>query len=101
MAKFKAIVRYQRPDGYYGVYIRVAHNKKTRYIKTDKVVNSKGIDKTNAVTDPFVLKYCANKIAKFVEMLNQQNVENWDVNEVIDFLLKGTSDVCFSDYARE
>ena len=58
MAKFKAIVRYQRPDGYYGVYIRVAHNKKTRYIKTDKVVNSKGIDKTNAVTDPFVLKYC-------------------------------------------
>ena len=27
MAKFKAIVRYQRPDGYYGVYIRVAHNK--------------------------------------------------------------------------
>ena len=63
MAKFKAIVRYQRPDGYYTVYIRVAHNKRTQYIKTDKVVNSKGIDKNNYVCDPFVMKYCANKIA--------------------------------------
>ena len=27
MEKFKAKVRYQRPDGFYAVYIRVAHNK--------------------------------------------------------------------------
>jgi len=53
MAIFKAIVRYPRPDGFYTVFIRVAHNTKTRYIKTDKIVNSKGFDKNNAVTDPF------------------------------------------------
>ena len=64
MAKFKAMVRYQRPDGYYQVYIRVSQGKKVQYIKTDKVVNQKGIDKTKAVCDPFVLKYCANRIAQ-------------------------------------
>ena len=101
MAKFKAIVRYQRPDGYYTVYIRVAHNKRTQYIKTDKVVNSKGIDKNNYVCDPFVMKYCANKIALYTELLNKQDVKDWDVNEVISYLIKGTSDLCFSDYARE
>ena len=51
MAKFKAMVRYQRPDGYYTVYIRVSHNKKVQYIKTDKMVNQKGIDKNNAVSE--------------------------------------------------
>ena len=101
MAKFKAIVRYQRPDGYYTVYIRVAHNKRTQYIKTDKVVNSKGIDKNNYVCDPFVMKYCANKIALYTELLNKQDVKDWDVNEVISYLIEGTSDLCFSDYARE
>ena len=101
MAKFKAMVRYQRPDGYYTVYIRVSHNKKTQYIKTDKVVNQKGVDKNHSVSDPFVLKYCANKIAQYTEMLNLQDVKNWDVNEIISYLMKGTTDVCFSDYARE
>ena len=101
MAKFKAMVRYQRPDGYYAVYIRVSHNKKTQYIKTDKVVNQKGVDKNKSVSDPFVLKYCANKIAHYTEMLNLQDVKNWDVNDVISYLMKGTTDVCFSDYARE
>ena len=94
-------MRYQRPDGYYTVYIRVAHNKRTQYIKTDKVVNSKGIDKNNYVCDPFVMKYCANKIALYTELLNKQDVKDWDVNEVISYLIKGTSDLCFSDYARE
>ena len=101
MAKFKAMVRYQRPDGYYTVYIRVSHNKKTQYIKTDKVVNKKGVDKNNSVSDPFVLKYCANKIAQYTEMLNMQDIRAWSVDDVINFLKSGTSEICFSDYARK
>ena len=101
MAKFKAIVRYQRPDGYYTVYIRVIHNRKIQYIKTDKVVNQKGIDKNNYVCDPFVMKYCADKIALYTELLNKQDVKDWDVNEIVSYLIKGSSDLCFSDYARE
>ena len=101
MAKFKAMVRYQRPDGYYTVYIRVSHNKKTQYIKTDKVVNKKGVDKNNSVSDPFVLKYCANKIAHYTDMLNMQDITAWSVDDVINFLKSGTSEICFSDYARE
>lgn len=34
-------------------------------------------------------------------LLNKQDVKDWDVNEVISYLIKGTSDLCFSDYARE
>ena len=94
MAKFKAIVRYQRPDGYYTVYIRVIHNRKIQYIKTDKVVNQKGIDKNNYVCDPFVMKYCADKIALYTELLNKQDVKDWDVNEIVSYLIKGSSDLC-------
>ena len=101
MAKFKAMVRYQRPDGYYTVYIRVSHNKKVQYIKTDKMVNQKGIDKNNAVSDPYVLKYCANKIALYTDLLNKQDVQNWDVKDIVTYLLNGSTDICFSDYARQ
>ena len=94
-------MRYQRPDGYYTVYIRVIHNRKIQYIKTDKVVNQKGIDKNNYVCDPFVMKYCADKIALYTELLNKQDVKDWDVNEIVSYLIKGSSDLCFSDYARE
>lgn len=38
MATFKAVVRTPRKDGFYQVYIRVVHNTKPGYIKTDKVV---------------------------------------------------------------
>ena len=38
MATFKAMVRTPRKDGFYQVYIRVVHNTKPGYIKTDKVL---------------------------------------------------------------
>lgn len=101
MATFKAMVRYQRPDGFYTVYIRVTHNSRIQYIKTDKIVNQKGIDKNKTVTDPFVLKYCATKIAQYTEMINKQNIKSWDVKDVVSYVVNGSADICFSDYARE
>ena len=70
MAVFKAVVRFKRPDGFYPVYIRVTHQRKAQYIKTDKMVDQKGVDKSNGIKDPYVMKYCANKISRFVEILN-------------------------------
>jgi integrase len=53
------------------------------------------------VKDPFVLKYCANKITDFYERLNKVDTNNWSVKDVVQYLDHGTADVCFSDYARQ
>ena len=50
MAVFKAVVRFKRPDGFYPVYIRVTHQRKAQYIKTDKMVDQKGVDKSNGIS---------------------------------------------------
>ena len=101
MAVFKAVVRFKRPDGFYPVYIRVTHQRKAQYIKTDKMVDQKGVDKSNGIKDPYVMKFCANKISRFVEILNKQDISSWTVDEVVNYLKSGTADICFSDYARE
>ena len=101
MATFKAIVKYQRSDGYFQVYIRVTHNAKVAYMKTDKIVDKKGINRDKSVKDPFVLQACGNKIAVFLDLLNKHDTTNWSVKDIVTFLEKGTSDICFSDYARK
>jgi len=101
MAVFKPVVRFKRPDGFYPVYIRVTHQRKAQYIKTDKIVDQKGVDKNNGIKDPFVLKFCANRISRYVDILNKQDTSYWSVDDVVNFLKKGTDEICFSDYARE
>lgn len=54
MTLFKATVRTPRKDGFYQVYIRVMQNRKPGYIKTDKVVTKKQLDREGNITDPFV-----------------------------------------------
>lgn len=101
MASFKPTIRYKRPDGYYSVYIRVTHNRKTSYIKTDKIVDAKGFTKSKDIKDPFVLQSMSILISKYVEMLNKTDISSWSVNEVIEYLKSGTQDISFSEYARK
>ena len=75
MATFKVIVQKQRNDGFWPVYIRITHNRGVKYIRTDKIVDSKGVDKKNReVKDPFVLQSCSARIAKFAELLNKVEI---------------------------
>lgn len=101
MATFKICVRKKRNDGFYPVYIRVTHNTKTGYIKTDKLVDHNGLDKGMNVTDPFVLKFCTAKMASYVERLNKVSYSLWQLPELIEYLRKEDEDVSFSDYARQ
>ena len=101
MATFKTCVQKQRKDGFYQVYIRVTHLKKSMYIKTDKFVNSKGLDATGNIKDTFVLKYCINKISDFVERLNKMDITNWTVHDIVSYLDTADEDICFSEYARK
>lgn len=102
MATFKITVRYERADGLYPVYIRVTHNRKSRFINTGKVTSKKYINsKTKEIKDPFVMQVCSAKISKFAELLNKTDIRKWDIEMVVNYLQKTTDDVCFSDFARE
>lgn len=100
MATFKTCVQKQRKDGFYPVYIRITHNRKSAYIKTDKQIDSKGLNKAGDVKDNFVLKYCLDKITDYTERLNKVDIGMWSVGDVVSFLQKVDEDICFSDYAR-
>lgn len=71
------------------------------YLKTDKMVDKKGLSRSMDVKDTSVLSYCANFINKYIDRLNQEDISEWTVKEVVNFLEKGDDDVCFSDYARK
>lgn len=54
MATFKVVVFDKRSDGFYSVFIRITQNRKKTHVKTDKVVNDKGVVKgTKEVKDSF------------------------------------------------
>ena len=57
MATFKPTVKHLRKDGLYQVYVRVVHNTKPGYIKTDKVVTPAKVTKKGDITDPYVTAY--------------------------------------------
>lgn len=101
MATIKAVVRKQRADGFWPVYIRVTHRRASSFFKTGKVVDRKGLDSKMEIKDPHVLEYCARVTASFYEQLNRVECENWSVTEVVEFLKGGHDDLCLSDYARK
>lgn len=100
MATLKAVVRTARADGFYLVYIRVTHKRASSFIKTDKMVTKKELTKSNEIKDPYVLQFCTARILEYNERLNKKNIEHWTVKEVVEFLVNGNDDICFSDYAR-
>ena len=100
MATFKVCVQKQRKDGFWPVYIRVIHHKKVAYIPTDKMVTDKGLSNHNEVEDPYVMRWCMDRIVCYMESLNKVDTEHWTVKEVVDFLKNGNTDVSFSEYAR-
>lgn len=100
MATFKICIRKGRTDGYYPVYIRVTHNRKTTYIKTDKMVDKKGLNKAGDIKDNYVLAYCSRIINEYTESLNKADTRYWDLQDVVTYLQNGDEDVCFSDFSR-
>lgn len=97
MATFKATVQKKRDDGMYLVYIRCTHNRKIVYIKTDMYISEKQIKKGD-IKDFDVIAKCALKIKEWNERLNREDIDNWNVKEVVDFITQGKEDISFSNY---
>jgi len=94
-------VQKQRRDGYWPVYIRVTQNRKRAYIKTSKMVNDKGLNSKKEVRDPYVVRSLSDTIAEYYNRLNRMNINNWDVKQIVEFILHSDEDVCFSDYCKK
>lgn len=101
MATFKICVQKQRSDGFYPVYIRATHRRQSAFMKTDKMVDKKGLSRSGEVKDTQVLSFCSDRINGFVDRLNREDIAEWTVKEIVAFLEKGDDDVCFSDFARK
>lgn len=95
------MVRKPRTDGFYSVYIRIVHNRKPGYIKTDKIVDSGHIASNGDLTDPVVNEYCSALIRQYTDRLNRMDAALWDVKEVVEYLLKADEEACFSEYATQ
>lgn len=100
MTTFKATVKKQRSDGFYTVYIRITHLRKSSYIKTNKIVDAAHVTKSGELKDPVVNEYCSMLIRQYNDRLNRVDASQWEIREVIEYLLKNDQGVCFSDYAR-
>lgn len=101
MTTMAICVQKQRKDGYWPVYIRVTHNRKIAFIKTSKMVNDNGLNSKKEVRDPYVVRSLSDTIAIYYDRLNRKNTDSWNVKQVVDFLLHGSEDVCFSEYCRK
>lgn len=100
MATFKAVVRKQRADGFYAVYIRIVHRSRMDYIKTDKVISPKSITASGEFKDHVVNEYCSRQILKYIDMLNRKNLTQYTVEEVIEYLTRDAGVESFSEYAK-
>lgn len=100
MATFKICVRKKRADGLYAVYIRVTHNQRVGYIKTDKLTSDKYLSASGEVKDPIVLEVLMHRVGRFVNHLNRHDINGWSVQQVIAELTTMDEDVSFSAYAR-
>lgn len=90
-----------RSDGYGQVYIRVTHNRKVGYIKTDKMVAQRDLTKKGEIKDASVSKYCSDQIYYYNSLLNDKDVVDMSLPELIQYLTTANSDICFSDYATQ
>ena len=102
MAFFKAKVLRQRKDGMYVVYIRVTQNRKSQYIRTSWIVDDMGLSKDKQdVIDPFVAEQTSKVIARYYNILNRIDTQDWTVKEIVDYIQKGKDGISFSMYARK
>lgn len=99
MATFKSTIQKKREDGTYLVYIRCTHNRKVAYIKTDMYVSDKHLKK-GEIKDFDIIGKCALKIRDWQEKLNREDIEQWDVKDVINFLMQGSTKIPFVPYCE-
>lgn len=110
MAAFGIVVRGKRNDGFYPVYIRVSHGAGgVSYIKTPFLVSERGLKKIYSktgkekieVSDVRVVRECMNEIAGYVRKLNEVDSSKMTIQQVVQYLTSGETELSFSKFAEE
>lgn len=109
MATFTTCVRNKRSDGYYPVYIRLAHKGMIQYLKTDYIIHQKSLSsmynengiRKEVITDKFVLRQCLVIIDNYISRINRISADNLTCKELADFLMKQESELLFTEYANQ
>ncbi|NDV68641.1 phage integrase SAM-like domain-containing protein [Dysgonomonas sp. 25] len=99
MATFKADVKTKRSDGTYPVYIRVTHNRKIAFIRTDMYVHDRSY-KNGEIIDQMVLAQCGIKIKGYLDKLNAKEIERWTVKEVVEFITLEKETISFTTFCE-
>ena len=99
MVTFKVCVRNQRKDGLWPVYLRLVHNRKVGYLKTELLVNSAGLSRNGEIRDRYVLRRCMEMIEDYAARLNHLDMKTWDILQIKRFLTEENTCQTFSQYA--
>ncbi len=113
MADFKITTRIKKEERSLSrlvvpVYISVAHNGETKYIKTNfkatekklrRIKNRVGEDDFE-IKDQFILKECYDIIDEYVNRCNRLKIENMTCGELIAILKKNNSEISFTQFAQ-
>jgi integrase len=99
MITFEPCIRSLRSDGYAVVYIRIIKDTKPTYIKTSYIVSKKQIS-GKKIKDFSIISEISPIIKKYIDKLNKVDTENWDIKEVVEFLLKDKEEISFSDFLQ-
>lgn len=100
MANFKICLRNINSVGVWPVYIRITHLRQVGYVKTDWVVDKKGVGRNGEVKDPFVIENCMSLISGFIRRINGIDISQWNVKKLKSFLVASEGNVTFSVFAR-
>jgi len=98
MATFKVVTRTQKE--FNTIYIRIIHQTKVDYIKTNMSIHKSGI-KNGEITNHTILANCAIKIKSYVDKINQVKIDNWTIKELKEYLTTESQEISFSDFARK
>lgn len=116
MADFNVVIRLKSEDKVkmnselviFPVYISIAHNGDTRYIKTQFSITEKGLKKrlnrigeiSYEVKDSFILGKCYDMINNYIDRCNHMSIANMTCSELISILKKNSNDISFSEFAK-
>ena len=81
------------------VYLRLTHNFKVAYIKTQYVVNTDGLTRNGEVKDSYVLRKCMELIEEYAARLNSMDTSGWKALQVKQFLVKRNANYSFTRFA--
>lgn len=86
-------------NGLMRVYIRISHNRKIAYLRTDKFVSVHEVSKRGEIKDSFVIRYCYDLIERFGARLNSVDYTGWSAIDIRNYLkgqMRGS--VTFSEF---